>query len=136
MPEMKTGRSIVPIVLDELTFMQECADRFNQFLRSYPREAQHVLSHFIRYQHELVEVHRNYRRLTRAAQGKPPEKEEPTPGAPLASLVNAILQTQGTATGYYLRPILVPGDEPDDMFIEKFEVVSHDEDPDYTPLRD
>jgi hypothetical protein len=121
-----------PLVLDERTFMQECADRLNGFLRTYPREAQHVLTTFVEYEHELLDVHRNLRRLNRAAKGLPPEEDEPEPGTPMASLICAILQTHH-GTGYYLRPRL--SRSPDgDVIIEKLEVASQDEM--INPMRD
>ena len=116
-----------PTVLDEFTFMQECADRINAFLRNYPEEAQHVLTLFVEYQHELVDVHQNFRRLDRASKGLPPEaeEEEPSPGAPMASLISAILQTHH-GTGYYLRPILARAANGD-VIIRRIEVASQEE---------
>ena len=121
-----------PIVLDEQTFMQECADRLNGFLHTYPREAQHLLTLFVEYEHELVDVHQNLRRLDRASKGLPPEEDEPPAGAPVASLIAAILQTHH-GTGYYLRPVLARDGEGT-VVIEKFKVVTQEEMA--TPMRD
>ena len=116
-----------PTVLDEFTFMQECADRLNGFLRRYPEEAQHVLTLFVEYQHELVEVHQNFRRLDRASRGLPPEddEDEPSPGAPVASLMSAILQTHH-GTGYYLKPMLARAANGD-VIIRRIEVAPQEE---------
>lgn len=85
-------------VHDEQAFMQECANRFNGFLHTYPEEAQHLLTSFIKYEHELVEVHLAHQ--TRPA----------APGITLAYLMCALLQTH-RGNGWVLRPILIP--DPD-----------------------
>lgn len=81
--------------LDELTFMRECAARFNAFIHTYPEEAQHVLRAFIPYEHELVEIHRKF-------QTKPSSSP---PGVTFGALYAAVLQTHH-GTGYYLRPVI------------------------------
>jgi hypothetical protein len=96
--------------LDEEGFMNEAANRLNSFLATYPAEAQHVLSQFVEYQHELVDIHAELRRRSRARQGRPPEEHPPVPGITIAQLFAAILQTHH-GTGWALRPILLP--DPD-----------------------
>jgi len=128
-----------PIIrtLDERAFMQECADRLNGFLATYPKEAQHVLRTFVKYEHEMVEVHRALQarsrlRLLRSSRGQPlvPDLEEelPDPGVTFAALFGAVLQTHH-GTGWYLRPVLIP--DPDEgvgqTLIVRFEVVRQEE---------
>jgi hypothetical protein len=95
--------------LDEESFMKEVASRLNSFLVTYPAEAQHVLSQFIEYEFELVDVHTEMRRRARARRGQPPE-DGPPPGITVAQLFAAVLQTHH-GTGWVLRPILLP--DPD-----------------------
>jgi len=96
--------------LDEETFMTAVANRLNSFLATYPAEAQHVLSQFVGYKHELVDIHTELRRRSRARQGRPPEENLPTPGISVAQLFAAILQTHH-GTGWAIRPVLLP--DPD-----------------------
>ena len=96
--------------LDEEAFMNEVANRLNSFLGMYPAEAQHVLSQFVEYNHELVTLHSEMRRRARARQGRPPEENPPVPGITIAQLFAALLQTHH-GTGWVLRPVLLP--DPD-----------------------
>jgi len=109
-PAQDTVRTQPIFRLDEATFMDEVASRLNAFLVTYPAEAQHVLSQFIEYEHELVDIHAEIRRRRRTHQGRPPEESPPTPGITVAQLFAAILQTHH-GTGWVLRPVLLP--DPD-----------------------
>lgn len=83
-----TPLALRPLVLDEKTFMQECANRINSFLKSYPREARRSLSQFISYEHELAQLH---------------EEFDAPSGISVGALFAGILQTHH-GTGWYLRP--------------------------------
>lgn len=139
-----TKNTTIP-VMDEHAFMTECADRINSFLVSYPNEAQHVLSIFVKYEHELVDVHESYRRKARLERGELPlddEDEEddedlqPPAGAPVLAIMAAILQTH-VGNGWYLRPVLVR--DPTGSVgtrIVKMEVIRQDDsDPDDASAR-
>ena len=60
-PPAKTEADEAFHTVDELAFMRECAARINAFISTYPEEARHVLSAFIPYEHELVEIHKSFR---------------------------------------------------------------------------
>lgn len=103
-PQTPVRPTSEPIVVhDERAFMQECADRLNAFLATYPDEAQHVLSTFVEYQHELVSIYRHLHRNR-------PHKAHSTPGVTVASLICALLQTH-QGNGYVVRPLILP--DPD-----------------------
>jgi len=88
-----------PITLhDERAFMQECADRLNGFIQTYPDEAEHLLMTFLEYEHEMIEIHLAH------------QKRPTIPGVTLAYLICALLQTH-QGNGWVLRPILIP--DPD-----------------------
>jgi len=91
-------------VHDERAFMQECADRLNGFLHSFPREAQHVLSVRVTYEHELVPVHQALAQDRLHGRHLPPEVS-------VAHLLVGILQSHHDAPGFVLRPVMLP--DPD-----------------------
>jgi cytochrome b len=95
--------------------MQECADRMNAFLVTYPDEAQHVLSRFVEYQHELVEIHEGFQRRRRLERGELPlddddDASHPPVGAPVIAIMSAILQTH-VGNGWFIRPVHLDEDE-------------------------
>lgn len=65
--------------------------RINAFIRSYPKEARHILAAFLPYEHELATVH---------------EAVDPSrpPGASVAALFAGILQTHH-GRGWVLSPV-------------------------------
>ena len=85
--------------------MAEVANRLNAFIDAYPQESQHILSQFVEYEHELVGIHSETRRIARSQEGKTLEREPPTPGITVAQLFTALLQTHH-GNGYVLRPLL------------------------------
>ena len=113
-----------PIILhDERAFMEECADRLNAFLVTYPREAQQVLATFVSYEHELVSVHEQLNRHK-------PYGARP-PGAHVAALFGAVLQTH-QGNGFFLRPLILPDPDsgPGCSRIVKFVVVEQEDEGD------
>jgi hypothetical protein len=77
--------------LDEKVFVEECAARINAFIRSYPKEARHILAAFLPYEHELASVHEEI------APSRPP-------GTTVAALLAGILQTHH-GRGWVLTPV-------------------------------
>ena len=87
------GDTNTPIrALDEEAFMLEVCDRMNNFIATYPNEAQSALAMFIPYQEELAWVHR---------QMSPDTK----PGATVAAFFAGVFQTQH-GRGWVLSPVL------------------------------
>jgi hypothetical protein len=91
------------VVHDERAFMEECARRLNGFIATYPDEAQHTLSTYLTYDHELVPV---YRHLNRSK----PYRLDKAPGATVAALIAALLQTH-EGQGWFLQAVILP--DPD-----------------------
>ena len=126
-PPTEPRPTSTPIVLhDEKAFMQECADRLNAFIHTYPDEAQHVLATYVTYEHELVAVHEHATRH-KIHKSKPP-------GVTIAALFAALLQTH-RGNGFFIRPLVVP--DPDAGVgcsrIVKFNVVEQDDGEDDGP---
>lgn len=105
--------SPVPSVLDERAFMEECAERLNRFIRTYPREARHVLAAFLPYEHELATV-QGYMDPSRP------------PGSTVAALFAGILQTQH-GQGWVLTPVFEKDPEFGTIVI-RLDVVRQDAD--------
>jgi len=103
-PTKVDGYRITIPVHDERAFMQECADRLNAFIHTYPDEAQHVLNAFVEYEHELVPIYEA------AARHKIHKSPRP-PGVSVAVLICALLQTHRAPAGFVLRPLVLP--DPD-----------------------
>ena len=111
-------------VIDEQLFMQECADRINTFLINFPNEAQHVLSAFIPYEHEFVEIYKEFRARNR------PDTPRTAPGVTVAALFAALMQTPH-GNGWFLRPVLMPDpDNPGDALIVRVEAVRQNDEVD------
>lgn len=96
----------------ELAFMLECARRVNRFIETYPLEARRVLAAYVPYAHELAKLHEMFL----------DEEDGDPPGATLAALVCALLQTppDEPLEGYFMLPVI------EDDQVSCFEVVSQD----------
>lgn len=105
-PQNDTATTTSIVTVDEVAFMNEVCARLNAFLTTYPEEAQHLFYQFLPYRHELVSVHQEMRRMTREAQGLPPENPSPPAGVMLINLFVSLMQTHH-GNGYVIQPVTI-----------------------------
>jgi hypothetical protein len=126
-PIVETHESHRPFtILDEKQFMSECCERLNAFCRSYPLEAMQLLSTWLPYQFELIEISRKKEEMQLEEDGKMPIVDDEELGLSVAALFSGLLQTQ-RGTGYFIRPYYEPHpDQPEMMVVAGFEVIEQD----------